>query len=79
MCARLSIVPEPNDYKIVTAGYPFYISDRGAEHPKRLGVLELTRGQFEFHIKVGNALTPDLQARVDARLALFQKAMSTTH
>jgi hypothetical protein len=74
VCARLDIVPAPNDYKIVVAGYPLYIADTGVGHPQRLGVLELSGGQFRFRITDGPALTEDLIARVTKRLDGFQNA-----
>lgn len=75
MCARLDIVPAPNDYKVVRSGYSLSIMDRGTGHPRRMGTLELAAGQFAFSLHEGDPpLTEDLKARVAARLAAFQQA-----
>jgi hypothetical protein len=72
MCGRLDIVPAPNDYKIVVAGYPLYILDIGVGHPTRIGALEIVGGQFRFRMIEGPALTDGLSARVQKRLEEFQ-------
>jgi hypothetical protein len=78
ICVRLDIVPEPNDFEVVLAGYPLFISDKGANHTERMGVLEFKQGKFAFRVSQGDALTPDLQARVDARLTMFQNSVQQT-
>lgn len=75
ICARLDIVPAPNDYKVPVAGYPLYIMDTGVGHAKRIGVVELSAGQFRFRLDEGPALTDDLAARVTKRLEGFQNAV----
>jgi hypothetical protein len=74
VCVRLDIVPALNDYKIVVAGYPLYLADSGVGRPSRMGVLEISGGQFRFRIDDGPALSDDLVARVDKRLQGFQSA-----
>lgn len=75
ICGRLEIVPAPNDYKVVVAGYPLHILDIGAGHPQRMGVLEMDAGRFRFRMTDGPALTDDLIARVGKRLDGFQNAV----
>jgi hypothetical protein len=75
ICGRLDIVPAPNDYKAVVSGLSVRIVDVGAGHPDRMGLLEMADGQFRFTIEKGAPLTDDLVARVDKRLAGFQKAV----
>jgi hypothetical protein len=71
MCARSSIVPAPNDYKVVMAGFAFYISV-GADADRRLYVLERPGGQFRLRATQGT-LTPEEQAAVRKRLDDFQE------
>lgn len=52
------------------------IKDVGEGHPTRIGELSRADGKFKFAIKEGDPLTPDLEARVAARLAAFEKAIS---
>ena len=79
VCARRDIVPSPNDYKVIAAGYFFSIGDRGTGHPYRVGKLELVNGQFRFEIIKGDPLTEELRKRVNARLEAFQRATQTQH
>jgi hypothetical protein len=57
------------------SGLSVRIVDVGAGHPDRMGLLEMADGQFRFTIEKGAPLTDDLVARVDKRLAGFQKAV----
>lgn len=75
MCGRLDIVPAPNDYKVVVAGYPLYILDIGMGHPQRFGALDMSEGRFRYRITDGPALTDDLAARLGKRLDGFQNAV----
>jgi hypothetical protein len=79
ICGRQTIVPSPNDYKVVLAGYSLDIVDRGVGRSERRGTLEMSDGQLRFHIAKGDPLTPDLQAKVDARLSEMQAASQTAH
>jgi hypothetical protein len=78
-CMRRHIVPSPNDYKVVMAGYKFSISDRGTGHPDRLGLLWRGEGKFQFEIYDGPQLSDELAARVRGRLDAFQQATQTKH
>jgi hypothetical protein len=75
MCGRLDIVPMPNDYKVLLAGYTLFISDIGAGHPKRLGSLEMVNGQFQFRTTQGPPPTDEQLAKINARLNVFQDAI----
>jgi hypothetical protein len=77
-CLRKDIVPSPNDYKVLVAGYPLAIADRGVGHPRRTGTLSLVGGKFAFTLIEGEPLTEELAKRVDARLDRFQRAIETT-
>jgi hypothetical protein len=73
VCARKTIVPYVNDYKVVTGRTGLMISDIGEGHPQRMGKLERVDGRFRFQITQGEPLTDDLAARVAARLEFFEK------
>jgi hypothetical protein len=75
VCVRLDIVPAPNDYKVVLAGYPLYVGDKGIGRPERMGALEISGGRFRYRITDGPPLTEDLSARVAKRLDGFQRAL----
>ena len=79
ICGRLDIVPAPNDYKVVLAGYTLSIKDVGAGHPDRFGRLEESNGQFAYKIIKGPPLTKDLEDRVAKRLQAFQSATKESH
>jgi hypothetical protein len=74
MCGRVDIVPAPNDYKVLRAGYPLYISDIGVGHPKNVSALELSDGRFRFRNVDGKLPAPDVLARVQKRLDQLQTA-----
>jgi hypothetical protein len=78
-CVRQDIIPAPKDYKVLTAGFPLYIADKGLGHPYRIGVLELSGGQFRFRLIQGETLTDDLVARLRIRLDAFQLAIRAVH
>lgn len=73
ICGRREVVPAPNDYKVVVAGYPLIIFDAGPGQVGRRATLQATNGKFQFLLDKGPPLTDDLEARVNARLAAFQK------
>ncbi len=76
VCSRMDIVPALNDYKILKAGYTLLISDGGEGHTERRGDLALVDGVVQFTLNdESEALTPELQARMDARLAHFQEML----
>jgi len=79
MCVRQDIVPAPNDWKVLAAGYSLLISDNGAGHSKRLGSLEIKGGQLLFRIAKGDPLTPALEARINKRLDQMQTAYQDQH
>lgn len=74
ICARKSIGPLPNDYKVLAGKAELMISDVGEGHPKRMGKLSRTDRIFRFEIIDGEPLTDDLKARIGARLDAFEKA-----
>ena len=76
LCERADIVPSPNDYKVLAAGYVLYIKDTGTGHPERFGKLEMANGQFQFNIIGGEALTMELQERMIKRLNVLQNAFA---
>ncbi|HKD20943.1 MAG TPA: hypothetical protein VKB71_02965 [Rhizomicrobium sp.] len=75
VCVRLDIVPAPNDYKVLAAGYPLLIMDRGLGHAPRWATLWFEKGTYGFHIDRGDDLTADQKAKVGARVAAFRSAM----
>jgi hypothetical protein len=82
-CARSDIVPAPDDYKVVEAGYPLTIfardpKDRGQT---RIAILELDGGQLRMR-SVGEAgFTPEMSQRIktflDTSLPRFGKVGPT--
>jgi hypothetical protein len=74
-CPRSSIVPAPNDWKVLAAGHPLYIIETGvAPADRRVGAIELSQGQFRYRMVRGQ-LTPDEVERVNARLNQFQMSL----
>jgi len=41
-----------------------------------MGTVEITDGKFRFRLIKGEPLSPELQSRIDLRLAQFQNALS---
>jgi hypothetical protein len=76
-CRRDSIVPAPNDYKVLMHGYMLTIFAQQPE--KREGDLSFENGKVTLAIKQGDSLTAREQAAVNARLAVFQKALLAIH
>lgn len=74
MCARLDIVPAPNDYKVVVAGIPVHLIDIGVGHQQRMGIVEAPSGRFRFRLTEGPALTDDINVRMTKRLDGFDRA-----
>jgi len=75
-CGRNDIVPAPNDYKVLLAGYVLYITDLGVGHAKRTGALEISNGQLGFNMKEGDLdgeTAKRLQPRIDAMQTAMQK------
>jgi hypothetical protein len=72
-CTRDDLVPAPNDYKVLLAGYGLYITRRGDQMS---GELKVKDGKIAFAIKNGAAPDRDTQQRIDARLAAFQAALA---
>jgi len=71
-CVREDILPAPNDYKVLLAGLPLYIADKGSGHPERMGALEVSGGQLRFRTIQGPTLGPDLAERVGKRIDALQ-------
>ncbi|HEY8696342.1 MAG TPA: hypothetical protein VIM02_01900 [Rhizomicrobium sp.] len=74
-CRRNDIVPAPNDYKVLAAGYVLDIGDKGAGHPDRLAAFELKGGHVELKIAHGDPLSADLSAKMQARLKEFEQKL----
>jgi hypothetical protein len=75
MCGRDNLLPAPNDYKVLAAGYTLTIVDNGTGHVQRMGTLELNDGRFQFRLFDGGHMTADEQTRVQARMNQFQQAL----
>jgi hypothetical protein len=76
LCVRNDIVPALNDYKVLLAGYNLYIIDKGVGHPDATGKLELINGAANFTLIDGESSSPEIEARVNARLKWFNEAIS---
>ena len=67
-CARSDVVPAPNDYKVVAAGYPLMLFARDTGGHTRIAVLETDGGSLRLR-SVGEAgFTPDMAHRIQAVL-----------
>lgn len=77
-CSRRSIVPAPNDYKVLRMGYNLMIGDSGQTHGDSIGSLEVTGGRVHFRMIQGD-LTADEKARVDKRIQELQAAFESRH
>ena len=74
MCPRSSIVPAPNDWKVLEAGYPLFITEnRAPPESRRVGVLEVSQGQVRFRFVRGE-LADGEEARIQARVNQLQEA-----
>jgi len=77
-CARSDVVPGPNDYKVVAAGYPLMLFARDGAGQTRIAVLETDAGQLRLR-SVGQAgFTPEMSQRIravlDASIPQFKAA-----
>jgi hypothetical protein len=70
MCDRSSVVPGPNDYEVVAAGFALYISV-GALDDRRLFVLESADGHFRLRASKGT-LNAEEDAAVRLRLDEYE-------
>jgi hypothetical protein len=74
-CGRQSLVPAPNDYKVLLAGLPFFIVDP----QEREAVMELSEGRLQYST-VSGEFTDDeivgIQAFVDGSQEFFNTADS---
>jgi hypothetical protein len=70
MCGRASIVPAPNDYKVLAAGFPLGIATND-EKPSRAGVLEMVKGQVQFRMLDGIMTHAEMKL-LQSRLNAFQ-------
>jgi uncharacterized membrane protein len=78
MCLRPTIVPSPNDWKVVDAGYPLSIVEISAPaDDRRVGVVEVADERFRFRIVGENQLTEDEEELVVQQLNFFLAAAIT--
>lgn len=76
LCVRQDLVPAPNDYKVLLAGMPLFIADKGQGHPERTGVLELAGGRIQFQTINGDPPTTSLLDRLQKRLDVLQNSVN---
>lgn len=76
MCSRNDILPAANDDEVVWLGMPLHIAEMGS--PGRLGVLEITEGQYRFRMLEGR-LRAEEEQPLAARLAEFQSRFPPTN
>jgi hypothetical protein len=70
-CGRSSIVPAPQDWKVLEAGHVLYIVEGTGADNRRIGALEISTGQFRYRLIEGQ-LTPAEAEQVMERLNAFQ-------
>jgi hypothetical protein len=78
-CRRNDIVPAPNDYKVLAAGYVLDIGDKGAGHPDRMAAFERKDGHVELKIAHGDPLSGEQNAKMQARLKQFEQKLRPAH
>lgn len=74
MCLRNSIIPSPNDYRLMVSRINLFIADKGEGHPKRRGELVVKAGKLEFNMNEGGSLTEAENAKLQKRLQGMQSA-----
>jgi hypothetical protein len=70
-CGRSSVVPAPQDWKVLDAGHVLYIVEATGAENGRIGALEISTGQFRYRLIQGQ-LTPAEAEQVMERLNAFQ-------
>jgi hypothetical protein len=75
ICNRNSLIPLPNDYKVLLAGYTLGIADRGAGHPDTLAVIEIVNGRFQLRM-IDGTMSADQQSLMEKRLNQLQSAFN---
>ncbi len=77
-CARSELVPGPNDYKVVAAGYPLMLFARDASGRTHIAVLETEGGALRLRSADQAGFTPDMSRRIravlDASIPQFKAA-----
>jgi hypothetical protein len=76
-CLRRDIVPAPNDYKVMAAGFAFSIKASGAE-PERVVIFEHANGHVNVTVDQGPPLSAELAARMKARLDEFDAKLNAS-
>ncbi len=79
MCNRKDIVPAPNDYKVLLAGYPLFVGTNSADGTTRMGTLESVDGRLQFTWKQGTPMTAEEETRLQARINTMQGAFQAKH
>ncbi|HYG28792.1 MAG TPA: hypothetical protein VD887_01105 [Allosphingosinicella sp.] len=78
MCPRSSIVPAPDDWKVLEAGYVLYIGETAPrDGERRIGALEVSQGQYRYRLIAGRLRedeVPLMQARLDHFQASARRA-----
>ena len=75
-CIRNDLVPAVSDYKVLRAGFPLDIVESNGGG-SRIGVLEVSGGQFRFRMVQGE-VTADERQRLTSRLNEIQEAARPT-
>lgn len=77
-CARSELVPGPNDYKVVAAGYPLMLFSRDASGKTHIAVLETDGGKLRLRAADQAGFTPEMSQRIravlDASIPQFKAA-----
>ena len=74
MCPRSSIVPAPNDWEVLEAGFPLYITEsRAPPETRRVGVLEASQGQVRYRF-VRGSMAEGEEAAIRTRLNQLQES-----
>jgi hypothetical protein len=76
LCFRSSAIPGPNDWEVVTAGYPLYITERRESGRDVTTLLEISDSQFRIRI-IDGALSAEDRNRAAQRLESYYAAVNS--
>jgi len=74
LCPRSTIIPAPNDWKVLFAGYPLMIAETaGPPENRRIGALEVSQGQVRFRL-ISGSFAEGEEEMLRARLNQLQQS-----
>ena len=77
MCLRSTLIPAPDDFKVVLAGFPFFIGTLGEPAKRRMLALEISDGRLQGRMVQGQ-LTARESEQLQERLNQMQTTIQST-